>query len=428
LDGFRKLRYGDRTPQTDVLQIALTRAGFELAPDGIFGTQTQSAVRSFQVSRGLLADGIVGPATWRALRPYIVGYIQHRVVRGDTFYKIAVAHGSTVAAIETANPNVSTGELHVGTLLTIPLWFDIVPMNIRQSSILNSLIAEGLARRYPFVSVAPIGKSVMGRNILAAWLGTGANEVFYNASHHGNEWITSTLLWKFTEVYAKAFAERGAIFGIDAEALFSTATLHLAPMVNPDGVDLVTGELSSGPYYQQARQIAANFPSVPFPNGWKSNIAGVDPNLQYPASWELARDIKFAQGYTRPAPRDFVGSAPLEAPEPRAIYDFTLAHNFKLTLSYHTQGEVIFWKYANLDPPRAYKIGREFERLSGYALILTPPESANAGYKDWFIATYNRPGYTIEAGLGVSPLPISQFDTIYRKNLGIMTIGLVITA
>ena len=30
-----------------------------------------------------------------------------------------------------------------------------------------------------------------------------------------------------------------------------------------------------------------------------------------------------------------------------------------------------------------------------------------AGYKDWFIQYYDRPGYTIEVGLGQSPLPLT---------------------
>ena len=35
-------------------------------------------------------------------------------------------------------------------------------------------------------------------------------------------------------------------------------------------------------------------------------------------------------------------------------------------------------------------------------------------------------GYTIEAGLGENPLPISQFDKIYRDNLGILVLGAVL--
>lgn len=89
----------------------------------------------------------------------------------------------------------------------------------------------------------------------------------------------------------------------------------------------------------------------------------------------------------------------MSTPEAKAVYNFTLAHNFSLILAYHSQGEVIYWKFQDFLPPRSEYIGRQFEKASGYLLDLTPPESSWAGYKDWFIQNYNRPGYTIEVGL-----------------------------
>ena len=95
-------------------------------------------------------------------------------------------------------------------------------------------------------------------------------------------------------------------------------------MVDPDGVDLVTGYLSSGPWYECAKQWAENYPSIPFPEGWKANLNGVDLNLQYPAGWEEAKRIKESMGFTSPAPRDYVGTAPLTQPEALAVYRHTL--------------------------------------------------------------------------------------------------------
>ena len=153
---------------------------------------------------------------------------------------------------------------------------------------------------------------------------------------------------------------------------------------------------------------------------------GVDLNLQFPAGWANARDIKYSQGYTQPAPRDFVGYGPLTEPESLAIYNFTLVHNFRLILAYHSQGEVIYWRFQNYNPPDALLIGNEFSRVSGYLLENTPYSAGFAGYKDWFIQDYNRPGYTIEVGLGTNPLPISQFDKIYYDNLGILVLGMIL--
>ena len=103
----------------------------------------------------------------------------------------------------------------------------------------------------------------------------------------------------------------------------------------------------------------------------------------------MAREIKFGQGFVTPSPR-------------------------------------VYWQFQDFTPPNNLYIGRQFENVSGYSLEDTPYNSSFAGYKDWFIQDFNRPGYTIEAGLGVNPLPISQFNEIYRDNLGILILGAVL--
>ena len=102
-----------------------------------------------------------------------------------------------------------------------------------------------------------------------------------------------------------------------------------------------------------------------------------------------------------------------------------LLHNFDLILAYHTQGQEIYWNFQNINPPNGYEIGEKFAKASGYLLTEVPYNSSFAGYKDWFILYFDKPGYTIEAGFGENPLPISQFDEIYNDNLGILILGAV---
>ena len=147
----------------------------------------------------------------------------------------------------------------------------------------------------------------------------------------------------------------------------------------------------------------------------------MDLNLQYPALWLRAREIKFSQGFTRPGPRDYVGRAPLNQLESRALAQLTEELDPALVLAYHTQGKVIYWQFQDIQVPGARAYAEEFARLSGYALEEVPEESSYAGYKDWFIQSFRRPGFTIEVGSGINPLPLSQFDEIYRDNLGILT-------
>ena len=148
--------------------------------------------------------------------------------------------------------------------------------------------------------------------------------------------------------------------------------------------------------------------------------------MQFPAEWNTAKKIKYSQGFISPAPRDFVGFGPLTEPESLAIYNYTLSHNFSLTIAYHTQGKEIYWEFLDYAPKEAYNIGLKFANISGYNLTSVEYVSSFAGYKDWFLQQYRKPGYTIEAGFGENPLPLSQFDQIYKDNLGILVLGSIL--
>ena len=421
----KTLSSGAGGPQVQLLQLALVRAGYAPGPlDGRFGARTSRALRAFQANAGLFADGVAGPDTHRALTPWYQGYVNQTLRRGDSFYDLARRWGSSVDAIAAANPGLDPLRLPVGVTVTVPLGFDVVPANIDWCSELLRFCVRGVAARYPSVAAGEIGESVMGRPLWSMTLGSGGPAALYNATHHANEWITTPLLMKYLEQLAKAAAFDRAIFGKNARALLEAARLAVIPCVNPDGLDLVTGDLTSGADYDAARAIASDYPGITFPAGWKANIRGTDLNLQYPAGWEQAREIKYAQGFISPAPRDYVGPAPLSAPESLALYQFTLGLDPVLTLSYHTQGSVIYWKYLDFDPPGALALARRFAAVSSYAVETTPYASGFAGYKDWFIQDYGRPGYTIEAGLGDNPLPLTEFDRIYGENLGILTLAL----
>ncbi len=279
---------------------------------------------------------------------------------------------------------------------------------------------EDLVRAYPFARTEELTTTAFHRPLRTLVLGTGPRKVIYAAAFHGNEWITAPILLKFAEELAKAFDEEGSVFDIPASRILETATIYMVHMVDPDGVALVTGEIQVGTLeYEQARRLADNYPAIPFPDGWKANLLGVDLNLQYPAGWLQAREIKFSQGYTLPGPRDYVGRAPLSQRESRALAGYTEVIDPALVLALHSQGREIYWQFGQ-EVPGARELGEEFARVSGYALADTPYESSFAGYKDWFIQNFRRPGFTIEVGQGRNPLPIEQFPQIYNEVLGIL--------
>lgn len=420
-------REGDIGPDAQLIQSTLKKLGFYNGEiDGIFGIKTKEAVIRFQREFGLEVDGIVGNNTWNRLLPYINGYSYYIINQGDTLYSIARRFNTNVNYILTANPNINVNNLIIGEMIIVP-FNTIVKTDISYTYKILELNISALRNVYPFLEFGSIGRSVLGRDIPYIKIGKGTKQVLYNASIHANEWITSVLVMKFIENFSRAYVMDKDIFGYRARDLFEECSLYIVPMMNPDGVDVVTGYIRQGSsVYDDVKRIADRYPNITFPSGWKANIKGVDLNLQFPARWEEAREIKYSEGFTTPAPRDYVGLAPLTQPEPIALYNFTNINNFRLTISYHTQGKEIYWRFLDYLPEDSFEIAKKFSRVSGYTLSETPYRSSFAGYRDWFIQEFNRPGFTIEAGEGESPLPISQFDTIYADNEGILVLGMVL--
>jgi len=367
--------------------------------------------------------------------------------KGDTWELYSRWFSVPIALLQDANPHLSH-ELHDGEVVRIP-GFDVVTYHSQTADTLEqmaqslSLSVEALERMnedrlllrlprrlktlivngkqpydfstmkqdmddlctyYPFIRQRTIGTSVLGQPLIELSIGRGRKKIHVNASFHANEWITTAVVMAFVNEYVLRLTNDASMLDY-----YQKVTLSIVPMVNPDGVNLVlNGPPEIEPYRSNVIQI--NGGSFDF-SQWKANICGVDLNNQFPAKWEIEQMRKIPKA---PAPRDFPGVAPLTEPETKAMARLTEESDFAIVVALHTQGKEIYWGYEGCEPKEAERIVDELAKVSGYQAVRYI--DSHAGYRDWFIQKWKRPGYTIELGEGVNPLPLAQFDAIYEAS------------
>ncbi|NQD67716.1 LysM peptidoglycan-binding domain-containing protein [Bacillus haikouensis] len=348
----------------------------------------------------------------------IPGFIKESYIikQGDTFWNIANVWNINVDAILLVNENINPNSLSIGTSIHLPARV-ITPVVDGKQGYSYSVLEKDISRLkeiYPFMKLNSIGESVLGKPIIQMKIGNGRKKVHMDASFHANEWITTSILMTFINDYLLSLTNVKPIRGVQTLPIYNGVTLSIVPMVNPDGVDLV---LKGPPNNMKDQLVKINKGSSDF-TAWKANIRGVDLNNQFPAKWEVEKERKEEK---EPAPRDFPGDKPLSEPETIAMAELAKEEVFDRLLALHTQGKEFYWGYEGLEPPEAERLAKDFERVSGYESVRYV--DSYAGYKDWYIKEFQKSSFTLELGKGINPLPISQFDEIYRDTLGIFLVA-----
>ncbi len=254
-----------------------------------------------------------------------------------------------------------------------------------------------LNKNYSLADVFSIGKSVKGRELYTIRLGSGKREVFYNGAHHGLEWITSQLLMKFVFDMCYNHSKGLRLRGYDLSEMLEYCSIYITPMVNPDGVE-----------------ISKSNPK------WQANARGVDLNHNYDAMWKRGKIEIAREGISKPGPTKFSGTHPESEPETKAVVCFTKRHCFDYVIAFHSQGEVIYWKYGADIPKGSLELAEKMALVSGYKLDDCEGSASYSGYKDWFIKYYKKPGFTVEVGKGENPLSLYQLPKIYNNILELL--------
>ena len=284
-----------------------------------------------------------------------------------------------------------------------------------------SEIMRSLCEEYKFLHRFSIGKSVFGRDLTALRLGSFADCIVYAGAIHGSERITATLLLKFISELCEAVAANGKICDVDARRALYGRSVIFVPLCNPDGCEIsLKGAAGCGAHAARIYKLCGG----DFKH-WNANLRGVDLNHNFDAGWEELHKLERKQGYFGPGPTRYGGTKPFSEPESAALAELCRTYNIRYLLTFHSQGEVIYWDYDGIETPRGKKMAEIFSASSGYALDVPTGLATGGGFKDWFIKEFRRPGFTIEVGLGKNPLAAASGAEIYEKIREMLVLGLL---
>lgn len=274
-----------------------------------------------------------------------------------------------------------------------------------------------LQTMYPeLIKTSSIGKSVEGRDLLLVEFGRGPNKIFVCGTHHAREYICTTYLMYAIDRYAYAYRTESMWGKYNPKSILDNVTFYIVPMVNPDGVNLVQNGVYTTKEPDKIQQLKIYEGSMYGYKAWKANMNGVDLNWNYDKDWSETKN-KNPRGSS-----GFTGDRPGTEPETLAISNYVDSYPFDAYMSFHTQGEVIYWADNQQNPSYINKLIQNDTGFTGYRDNGT---GIGGSFFDYVYRNFNKPTITVELCpyIGNYPYPDKDFDRVWNPAKNILLIA-----
>lgn len=276
------------------------------------------------------------------------------------------------------------------------------------------------------VTCVTIAETYDGRKVYDVIVGDikSSNHVMVQGAIHAREYMTTQLVMKqLAELLKKSDSDEVVFSGMTVSELLNDSAIHIIPMVNPDGVSIsqkgkdgIVNEAT----LETIKKIAANdgksIEDSEYLRQWKSNAQGIDLNRNFDADWEKYK------GPDMPSSDHYKGETVGCTAESAALIELTEKYPFRRTLSYHAQGQVIYWYFGQEGEllSDTENFAKKVSSMTGYYMDRNFEALDPAGYKDWAIIKKGIPSITVEVGKKKNPVPPEQFKEIWNQNKDIL--------
>lgn len=263
-----------------------------------------------------------------------------------------------------------------------------------------------------YVHVDIIGTTADKRNIYDVILGNPNAEqcVVFQASIHAREYMTSQLVMEQMEYYLDNYNKK--YDGKTYKKIFDDVCVHVVAMSNPDGVT-ISQKGFGGIRSKTLRKKLKKMRGARNTTIWKANARGVDLNRQFDYRF------KYVKKWKKGAYALYGGKKPVSENETKALVQLVNEVNPKAVVNYHAMGNVIYCKYGGPKKvqKKVYKLAGEIRSLTGYSYMGL---DRSPGFANWLVCKKGIPSCTVEIGMYSTPVPISQWNTVWKQNKNVM--------
>ncbi len=247
----------------------------------------------------------------------------------------------------------------------------------------------------------------------SAWSRRSRPAILVEAGTHARETANPYITYRMLASYAADARDEETLPMLPMNRLLTNCSIDFVILSNPDGYDLARHGKS-----------AFTLPAiVSFLDGirssrypyFKASATGVDLNRNYPAVHYDVASKRWVDLWGRrqnggaplaaltsrtPAPMYYAGPKPLSEPETRAMAELVVRNDYRVVLSYHSMGNVIYYDRPYLSPAynaMARRYGERAQAVSGYRLLPTSARDNHSGYFGDYVANETgKPCLTVE--------------------------------
>jgi hypothetical protein len=274
--------------------------------------------------------------------------------------------------------------------------------------------AEALARQHPrLIARRQIGETTQfKRPIYAYRISDDAARaqdrpaVLFDGCHHADELMGAEIVLALMEKLVSGYGHEPEVTG-----WLDTLEIWLVPVVNVDGHDIVTSGRDPR-WRKNARDVNGDGVTGVYPEG-------VDVNRGYDFNWALG-------GADDPALANYRGEHPFSEAENRAMRRLAEEQAFLLSISYHSQGELVFypWGWGGLAAPDdavirpiAADLAAHLRTMEGGGTYAVSPGAASSQSYAWLYGRHGVFDFIVETGKGAHIFPAAEVPGIVAANL-----------